>query len=1384
MKMLRLAGFCGLLCLLFCDVSAQGARDSAEPVALVYWLRGEATLTVPSEERRPLRLFDRLPAGATVEVGPGSRLALAFANGRRYELGERSRAMLGPADLSLRSGPVRTLPSVPPLPRLLPIAEEERPGLSAGAVRIRAERFAGLYPRRGAAALAGVTVLRFEPVEGAGKYGLEVQDRQGNVVFAIEVTASPVSLPAEVLQPGTHYHWTVRTLERVGPVAKGEADFVTLPSGLAQKRETLRTAVEAAGDGASLVLLAEVDRSLGMLIESRDGLRAAVEKSPGDAALAEELAVIERQLEEDQTVPPEKVVIEAITPGSAGERAGLQPGDELSAWSSESGGSGVLRTPFDLGHVKIEHAPRGIVTLQGFREGKEKTWHVSPGVWGIEARPALDPDLLAMYEQGRQRLAARELDAGAALWRSMLEALERQAAPEHTSWLESQLAKAFAVAGRWPEADAAWERAARRLEVQATSGAAQVLDEWGRALGRRDALDRSEACHRRALLLEPEESLGAARELGALGTIARQRNDLKDAEDLLRQAYSIREKLAPGSLDLAASITDLGYLAGLRNDVAAAAEHFSKALELQQRLAPESREFATTLINLAIIAQLQADFATSEKLFRRAIELLERLSPDDPELARALMRLGLAEKDRGDLAIAEERFQRALAIRQKLASESVIIAGSLQSLGVIAKERGDLAAAEEYYRRALEMREKLAPGSGAVAESLGNLGNLERSRGNLAMADEYLRRALAIQEEEKISPERRNATLARLGLAAVAVDRGDLALAEELYGRALSLLEEKFPGTKEVSVSLEGLGEIAFRRGELAKAEELFRRALAILEKIAPGSMQLGTLLNELGQVHRRAGRLAMATEHFCRATEALDQQRGKLGGTMETRAAFGGTAAELYRDCLAALVDNGRPEEAFRILERGRARSFLDLLAQRELSWMTDLPPELARDRKQTDADYDRTQAALSRLSPVRDQAEVDRLLVRLRELRTHQEEIAAKIRRASPRAAALQDPQPLDLAGAQAALDPGSVFLTWSIGREQSFLFVVQPAGADPGLAVFPISSGDQALRQRVESFRNLLQRADSDRAVLREQARELYDTLFRPAEPMIAAARRILVSPDGPLHTLPVAALVRDGGWLAEQKPIHSVLSATVYAELKKSPRPGLKATPAVFAAFGDPLYPPLPAGHPSTADPEVRAAVGRGLSLSSLPSTRDEVRGIASLYPEARTFLGAEATEERARSIGKDTRYLHFACHGLLDERLPLNSALALTIPEHPGEGQENGLLQAWEIFESLRIDADLVTLSSCDSALGQEIGGEGLISLTRAFQYAGARSVLASLWSVSDLSTADLMKRFYGHLRAGEPKDQALRGAQVELIHSSKFSHPYHWAAFQLVGGWK
>ncbi|MFL6260011.1 MAG: CHAT domain-containing protein [Thermoanaerobaculia bacterium] len=300
----------------------------------------------------------------------------------------------------------------------------------------------------------------------------------------------------------------------------------------------------------------------------------------------------------------------------------------------------------------------------------------------------------------------------------------------------------------------------------------------------------------------------------------------------------------------------------------------------------------------------------------------------------------------------------------------------------------------------------------------------------------------------------------------------------------------------------------------------------------------------------------------------------------------------------------------------------------------------------------------------------------------------------------------------------------------------------------------------------------------------------------------SRRVLILPDGPLHRLPFGALRRDPGgrrqFLAEWKPLHTALSLTVYGALRAARSDPSRPAAAGLVAFGDPHYPQGLAPSQDTRAPTLRNLRDlRSFNWTPLPHTRREVERIAGVYPEARLFLGEQATEERAKTVGRDARVLHFATHGYLDDRAPLDSALVLTIPEELPPGRDNGLLQVWEILESVRLDADLVVLSACDSALGRELSGEGLIGLTRAFQYAGARSVVASLWSVSDQATAELMARFHRHYAAGLSKDEALRQAQVELIRKPiqittvngrtvemDASAPFFWAAFQLFGDWQ
>jgi CHAT domain-containing protein len=186
-------------------------------------------------------------------------------------------------------------------------------------------------------------------------------------------------------------------------------------------------------------------------------------------------------------------------------------------------------------------------------------------------------------------------------------------------------------------------------------------------------------------------------------------------------------------------------------------------------------------------------------------------------------------------------------------------------------------------------------------------------------------------------------------------------------------------------------------------------------------------------------------------------------------------------------------------------------------------------------------------------------------------------------------------------------------------------------------------------------------------------------------------------------------------------------------------------------------------------------------ASLPQSRREVETISRIFPRSLVLLGERASPLQAKTSLKGARYVHFACHGVSDDRFPLDSALLLSPPAGDLAG-EGGRLAAWQIFEHVRLDAELVALSACRSASGAAFAGEGLLGLTRAFQYAGARSVLASLWATGDSSTARLMAAFYTGLKAGIAKDEALRQAQRQAIRRGW--HPVRWANFQLYGDWR
>jgi CHAT domain-containing protein len=605
-----------------------------------------------------------------------------------------------------------------------------------------------------------------------------------------------------------------------------------------------------------------------------------------------------------------------------------------------------------------------------------------------------------------------------------------------------------------------------------------------------------------------------------------------------------------------------------------------------------------------------------------------------------------------------------------------------------------------------------------------------------------------------------------------------------------------------------------FEQGNLQEALRYQLRALEIFQRLAHGSAGEVRTLKALADVSRLLGRPKESLQYFSKGIESLEVQASMLGGSQESKQLFRAIYNPIYSAFIDLLINQGMTEMALHILERSRAQGLLSMLSERDLVLDSDVPEDLEKERKLIAAEYDRTLRSIVEIKPGEEQGNLDILLLKLKKLLKRNEEIRDHVRRAAPELATLRYPMPLDFHGIVNTLDQNTTIIAYSINLDTVNLLAVNSEGLSKAYRL-PITFTE--LKQKVRLLRDLVyagsMRGSIDRSVATEEiAAHLYEALIRPVDKMIEVSDRVLIIPDGPLHLLPWSTLVRktpdDPGievnqtkqFMIEWKPIHVSVSATMFRQSKIA-RLDKNEMKSNLYAFGDPVYPPRlrePAPEESMLDRYVRSAKSRGFNFEPLPATSIEVKQIASLYPEAsHTYLGIHATEEQVKSLPRDPYIVHFATHATLDQRFPLNSAVVLSIPETPIEGRDNGLLQAWEIFERIRFDADLVVLSACDSGLGKEMGGEGLIGLTRAFQYAGARSVMASLWKISDRTTAELMVRFYRHLKEGKPKDEALRAAQMELIRGPiqitnekgeveeiDASAPYYWAAFQIYGDWQ
>lgn len=1043
------------------------------------------------------------------------------------------------------------------------------------------------------------------------------------------------------------------------------------------------------------------------------------------------------------TVALNGVVVEEIAPDSTLEKAGLRVGDILESWerplsppANPESAKGLLSSPFDWMWLEVEQAHRGLVILNGKRDGQRKTWQVILGEWNVHfnaeprgrsrVRPVFSAHFASLYHHGWLQIRRRKWADGVSNWLRLSGQIPKEQEDPLRSWLLLRIGEVWATIGDWRRAHQAFQEATQYARIERTR--VFLWEAVGKSLEYQGRFREAQENYRMALAIreatEPA-SLGVARSLHQIASQDLNLGNLTKAKAGFDQALALRTRWAPGSFLEADSLHSQGFIALDRFDLEGAEYFLKRAVEIQERLDPDSFWMAFKLEGLGDVFALRGDLDVAASHFERALKIRQRLVPNGESVALALVRLGRLQLDQGNGKGGRDLFEQALTILERVFPRHPMVAGAFNGLGDAALAAGEFDRAETFYRQALNQLANVAPDRSWTAWSWNGLADVEYRRGNWKVALANLERALAIHR--------------RVGY-----------------------------GTDGEARTLAGMGRIAWREGDLDRASSRLQEAIRVLE----------------AQVDR-------------------------LGGSEDVKADFRALRRGVYFDAAEVELEMGRVGRAFDIQESARAQGFLSLLATRDVRASEGVPPALEEERQRVSRQLRKALAALNSMSPHREKDPAEKASREVPLLREKLDSIAQQIRRLSPHSSTFF-PQPLRLEEVVRRLDAGMKVVAYQVGEKATHVFVLSQDGRVEG---FKLPIGTDEIHRDVERFRAVMESRFSggDQAAL-EPLQRLYRSLLKPVEPLLEGAGRLLILPDGPLHAVPWSALVRDlaapdptgnRSWqfLVEWKPFSVALSTTVWAELKSSrERGGSKPDAASsMAAFGDPVLRPTVESAPSSlADARLAGSVHRGLDLSPLPFSRLEVESIARLFPgQVSAFLGPEATEERAKSLPRNTRIVHFATHGFSDERLPMNSGLVLTAPDRKDEMAEDGFLQAWEIFESVRLDADLVVLSACDSGRGKELGGEGLLSLTRAFQFAGARAVVASLWKVEDQGAADLMVRFYRKLRSGSPTADALRQAQIEAIAAipwirtttaetteADLSNHMAWAAFEVFGDWQ
>jgi CHAT domain-containing protein/tetratricopeptide (TPR) repeat protein len=864
---------------------------------------------------------------------------------------------------------------------------------------------------------------------------------------------------------------------------------------------------------------------------------------------------------------------------------------------------------------------------------------------------------------------------------------------------------------------------------------------------------------------QQEKGRNAAARHSAIGTYRSALSFFEAADDQYRQGLIVQR---------------IGLLQAQSGDFRGAIESQKSALRLFRSVG-DARMEASALNNLGGAYDVLGEVNQALSTYEEAVALLHEY-PEPAAEANILANVGVLYGAVSNWQKALEFFERALPLL-RTAGDHRREALALQNIGLAYHNLAELQKALDYLGQALTLWNSLGDRAGE-ANTLLIMGSVHLKSGYLNDAIVYCEKALAMTVAIG-DRQRESWALSTLGVAYLRTGATDRAIGT--LGRAV----EQARGIGDKWDEGISLGRLAIAlSGDAAKAQEMYGRALAIFESLGDRD-QAARMMVGMAQTERDLGKPDDALRHIAAATAMIEQTRTHAGAA-DMRASYFASTRDAYDLYIELLMKRHDVRGALEVSERARSRSLLEMLNESQTDIREGVDPTLLQREQEL---RNLLEAKTARLTPAGTdlKTEIDRL-------QDQYDSVEAEIREKSPRYAALTQPETLAFADVQASLDPDTVLLEYWFGAKRSWLWAV----TRDSISSFELPAGAkiEPAAQRVSDL--LTKHNDGD---LPAAASELSRLILGPAAGDLKD-RRIVIAADGALQQVPFAMLPEPGDSggapLIVRHEVAEIPSASALVELRKQVA-GRPLAPREIAVFADPVFdaadPRLKGGSPEpvqTAGNEFAARLLVQLEESPgqanpprtliprLPYTRQEAQAILGLVPPASRFAALDFKASREAALDpalRQYRYLHFATHGLADNDRPGLSSLVLSTVDAKGQ-PVNGFLRLTDIY-NMKLAADMVVLSACQTGLGKQVTGEGVMGLTRGFLYAGAARVIVSLWSINDRATAELMTRFYRHLvKDKETPAAALRAAQVEMWKSKQWKSPYYWAAFVQHGEWR